>query len=72
MQRVAALEDSLAGQEDLNNSLTRQLDETRQQEDKDADLSGRLADAEQLLGHLRDELKVKEEKAKVTFDFLIN
>ena len=57
----------MLGQQDLNSSLARQLDETRRQDEEDAELSGRLHDAEGLLNKFKEELHAKEAKARVSF-----
>ena len=56
----------MAEQRDLNSSLGRQLDETRQREGEDAELSVRLQDAESELDRLQHELEERERAAQVS------
>ncbi len=64
-QHLAALEDSLEGQRNANESLRNQLDETRQRELEDAEMSARLHEAEDEISKLRNMLQDQDRRAKV-------
>ena len=64
---MTELEESLAQERDLNDSLTRHLDETRGREEHEADVSTQLQDAEAEIDRLRQALRDTDDKLQVSF-----
>ena len=69
-QKMTELEESLAQERDLNDSLTRHLDETRGREDHEADVSAQLQDAEAEIDRLRQALRDTDDKLQVGLIFI--
>ena len=65
-QKMTELEESLAQERDLNDSLTRHLDETRGRDEHEADVSAQLQDAEAEIDRLRQALRDTDNKLQVS------
>ena len=66
LQKLNNLEESLQEHQELNESLQKQLDESRIQERNEAELDERLREAEHTINHLKNNMRELEKKAAVS------